>query len=227
MNIEWRRRPLFFAALVFSACVFIGESLPFRSSENILPQNIFLGGSVVSEVETRTLKFGTPQAVFILSTEKIWKDAGDGGRKHAGRVRVSWTDAPPDLRYGDRLVLQGEESNFDPRRNPGGFDSSAYWRWQKVQASFQSNKNSRYKILARDKGNPLKAAAIAVKQNLSHRLDGDFGARDAAFLKALFLGQRSDLDQDFKDLFLKTGTMHILSSAVLISGLSQPSSGFF
>jgi competence protein ComEC len=42
-------------------------------------------------------------------------------------------------------------------------------------------------------------------------LSEDFEGRQSAFLKALFLGERSDLDQDFKDLFLKTGTMHILA----------------
>jgi competence protein ComEC len=143
--------------------------------------------------------------------ERVWENLDHEGEVSRGRVRVSWKNAPKDLSYGDVLVLEGELSAFKGRRNPGGFDAKAYWERQNVEAAFFTDSLSRFRILDRGKGNALVRQAIRWKQAISRRITSDFGERDAAFLKALYLGERSDLEQDFKDLFLRTGTMHLLA----------------
>lgn len=208
MKIEWRRRPFFYGALLVSALLFV---LPPQEEGSVGPEGpALLGGTVVSEVESRESFPGTRRDHFLLEVEKRWDTAQGPAVPVRGRVRVRWKEAPA-LAYGDVLVLEGEIAPFPGLRNPGGFDSAAYWKRRGVQAAFFADKDARYKRLARGKGPPLRAAAIRAKQALSRRLSRDFEGRDSAFLKALFLGERSDLDEDFKDLFVRTGTMHILA----------------
>src|SRR3989338_1488508 len=40
---------------------------------------------------------------------------------------------------------------------------------------------------------------------------GKFCPEHAAFLKALLLGERSDVSAEFEDLFIRTGTLHLLA----------------
>ena len=209
MRSEWRRRPLFYAALVFSSVLafFPPHEHPALGPES---PDVFIGGKVVSEIQSREVFRGASKNYFILKVEKRWDGLDRPAQKVRGRVRVSWKNAPP-VDYGDVLVLEGELAEFPGIRNPGGFDSKAYWERQRVHAAFYAPKNARYKILARDQGNLLEACAIAARRYLSHRLSHDFNKEQAAFLKALFLGERSEMDQDFRDLFLNTGTMHILA----------------
>ncbi len=96
-------------------------------------------------------------------------------------------------------------------RNPGGFDQKSYLARMGIRAILYADEKEPVQILFQDRGNPLKAHTIRLKQFLSQKFSRNFGPRDAGFLKALFLGERSDLSEDFKDLFIKTGTMHILA----------------
>lgn len=205
----WRRRPFFYAALALSCALAI---FPPREQSRLGPEGpAFLGGKIVSEVESREVFPGRQKTYFILDVEKVWEISESGhSTDWKGRVRVSWKEAP-SVEYGDVVVLEGELASFPGRRNPGGFDSRAYWERRRVHAAFHAKADARYKRLARARGNFVRATALGAKRLLSRRLSEDFNKADAAFLKALFLGERSDLDQDFKDLFLKTGTMHILA----------------
>ena len=220
MHLEWRRRPLFFAALLFSVGIF---SWHFLRLPEFIPSNdisrelhgknrpVFLGGHIVTEVEERRAPFGGSSVSFVMKVGRLWDDLDAAGKTVQGRVRVNWKNPPARLEYGNVIVLEGELADFKEQRNPGGFDAKAFWDRQNVRAAFYPDKKARYKFLSQTEGNFLKAGAIHLKKMLSQRLSMDFKAQDAAFLKALFLGERSELDQDFKDLFLKTGTMHILA----------------
>ena len=220
MKVEWRRRPFFFAALILCTVIYLWQWLPTprtdrpeRISSRVTDDalSLFLGGKIVSEVESRQYFGEDRKYSFILETQRVWPNLEHEGERLAGRVRVSWKNAPNDLAYGDILVLEGELSAFKGRRNPGGFDSKAYWDRQNVDAVFFADALSRFRILDHGKGNVLIREAIRWKQAISRRISSDFSGRDGAFLNALYLGERSDLDQDFKDLFLRTGTMHLLA----------------
>jgi len=225
MDLDWRRRPLFFAAIFYSLGILAWYSLGLPSgipenhiSKELSAKNhtVFLGGWIVSEVEERQNYFSGMNASFIFKTERLWEGLEKPGKTVSGRVRVLWKDPPVHLDYGNAMILEGTLAEFKGIRNPGGFNSKAFWDRQNISAAFYVQKSSegekaRFKFLNQNRGNFLKAAAIQLKKTLSHQLSSDFDPREAAFLKALFLGERSQLDQDFKDLFLKTGTMHILA----------------
>ncbi len=184
------------------------EVLHFASTSK---DKIFLGGQILSQVETRPGSYGGQSASFILKAARLWEDPDDEGRAVAGKVRVVCDDPAQTFLYGDLIVLEGDLDPIPPARNPGGFDAKSFWQRQGVTASFRAKKNAAFKILDRDKGSRLKSTAIRLKEKLSRALSRDFDPQNAAFLKALFLGERSELDEDFKDLFIRTGTMHLLA----------------
>ncbi len=223
MKIEWRRRPFFYFSFILCGLIPLWSFLPVpkfpkkptdKGVESLIqkePAPLFLGGKIVSEVQQRQTFGEDTKNYFIFEVERVWSDLDHEGDLIKGKVRVSWKNAPKYLDYGNSLVLEGELDEFPGKRNPGGFDSKSYWNRHHVQAAFFADAMSRYRILERKPGNPLIQTAIRIRQTLSKKISWDFSPRDAAFLKALYLGEKSDLDQDFKDLFLKTGTMHLLA----------------
>ncbi len=215
------RRPLFYAAILLSLVLTAEHYFPVWS--NRVPQNdisrfaaegpaeIFLGGVIVSEVEKKRTFFGELRASFVLKAAKAWPAGGGEGSSVKGRVKVYLRDPKKNYAYGDEVVLKGQLRIPKGLRNPGGFDLSSYLDRQGIRALFYGEKNFEHRLLRRGRGNPILAKAIKAKRFLSRSLSREFNSRDAAFLQALFLGERSGLEEDFKDLFIKTGTMHILA----------------
>ena len=217
------RRPLFYAAILFSCAILLQHYFFPGLEKKFLPKNdisrfvpdarspVYLGGTIVSEVESREAFYGGVKVSFILDAKKIWEEDGNDPTSMSGRVKVYLTDPKELLAYGDEIVMKGKLAFAKGKRNPGGFDYRAYLERQGIRAIFYADKKTGFKILRHDQGHFIQAKALKVKSFLSQRLSGAFGPRDASFLKALFLGERSDLEEDFKDLFIKTGTMHILA----------------
>ncbi len=206
-----RRQPLFYAAIALSLAIAVWHAF-VPTAKNPFPQGkVFLGGTIVSEVEERETFYGEKRVSFVLEGKKIWEGSSAKPSGVSGGVKVHLRDPKEDLAYGDELVMQGELVAPKGLRNPGGFDQKAYLERQGIYALFYGAKNAKLKLLKRGQGNILRAKAIQAKRFLSKSLSREFDTRDASFLKALFLGERSDLEEDFKDLFIKTGTMHILA----------------
>ncbi|MBI4353077.1 MAG: DNA internalization-related competence protein ComEC/Rec2 [Candidatus Omnitrophica bacterium] len=204
----------------FAALGALGGALLFYFSD-LVPGNevslragreaVYLGGRILSEVEHRETSYGDARVSFILGARKFLKKGMKEAQTVSGRTKVYLNNPVLDLGYGDEIVLKGELRLPKGLRNPGGFDARAYWDRKGVRSVFYGAKDPRIRLLRRNTGNFFAAQAIRVKRFLSGSLAQAFEKRDAAFLKALFLGERSDLEEDFKDLFLKTGTMHILA----------------
>ena len=196
-----------FVFLVFSVVLFgairlwIADGMPkndlfFEARQN--KDSMVLEGRIVSEVEAFETFYGGQNVIFVLEAPN-------------GRARCYLTNPTESLTYGDEVRMKGRLAIPKGVRNPGGFDKRAYLDRIGIHTLFYGDKESAVEILGRGAGNPLKAAALRVKGFLSESISEEFEPRDAAFLKALFLGERSGLDDDFKDPFIKTGTMHILA----------------
>ncbi len=219
------RRPLFYAALALCLVIFLADRAPdtlrnaffrvwpddvryqTRDGEN----TVFLGGRIVTGVETRRLLYGDKVSSFVFEAKRIWVAEAKKAQNVRGRVRCFLKDPREIPAYGDEIVLRGDLKRPRGLRNPGGFDSRAYLERQGIGAVFYGDKNFDTRVLGRRKGNFLYEKALGTRRFLSERISRAFHGDEAAFLKALFLGERSDLEEEFKDLFIKTGTMHILA----------------
>lgn len=220
-----RKKPLFFAAIGFSVFILIQNNFLEKPYPNEIslqinksPGPIFLGGIIASEVETRQTVYGDQLVSFDLKAKGIsGKEAGQP-LPVTGKVKVYLTvplssrkDTTIDLAYGDEVFTKGGLRAPKGVRNPGCFDQKAYLERRGIRALFYGDHHTEARILNRHRGNLFTERMIEIKHFLSQSLSDEFDHRDAGFLKALFLGERSGLDEDFKDLFIRTGTMHILA----------------
>ncbi len=217
-----RTKPLFYAAIFLAASIlFQNYFLPSfwlnRIAKNDVSlfagktEEVFLGGIIVSEVEERETFYGDKKISFDLKAQKLWRPGVKKPSDISGKGRVYLKNPKEALLYGDEVVLKGGLEIPKGLRNEGGFNTRAYLDRKGIRALFYGAKDLKLKVLRHDRGNPVQANAIRIKRFLSRGLSGHFSKRDAGFLKALFLGERGDLEEDFKDLFVKTGTLHILS----------------
>lgn len=203
------KRPLFYAAILLAAAIFIYDRLAPKPIPVPLPEGkFFLGGVIVSEIEIKEL-YGQERASFTLEARRFWVGSESLVSKEKFKV---YLDAPPQMpAYGDEIVLEGTAALPDGQRNPGGFDQSAYLGDHGITRLFFAKKEARLKVLRQHRGNPIKEISLRARRYLLSAFDEYFEAEQANFLKALFFGERTGIDEDFKDLFIKTGTLHILA----------------
>jgi competence protein ComEC len=154
-------------------------------------------------------------------------EVGQAGRTlpARGAARVYYYPRPSDprslgLRYGSRLELSlrglRRPRNFG---NPGSFDYEAYM--QRRGIAFTAVVRSAEVIpLPGREGSRLAGAVLSLRTRLLDYIDQRLpavpdGANQGAILKAILLGDDSDLDLDTQSAFQASGTYHVL----VVSGL--------
>lgn len=125
---------------------------------------------------------------------------------------------------GSNVTMKGNVQNFTVARNPGGFDAREYYRLQGITYMLkgatvqkQGKEYSRYKeSLNRIKTQASRAYDYAVASG------NVIDEKDAAIVKAMVLGDKTELDVEDKNLFQRSGMAHVLA----ISGLHISILGF-
>lgn len=118
---------------------------------------------------------------------------------------------------GDRIEVLGELRLPGPLRNPGGFDFAESLHRQGIGCMLSVNHPQAVSILAKQSSPwwwiPKRRAEVRRECNwiFSQNLKGD--ARTVAM--SMLLGDRSRMNDDLRDRFVQSGTMHLLA----ISGL--------
>ena len=138
-----------------------------------------------------------------------------GGEPCDAPLRLYLRDDEPvgvdAVAYGQRLSLTGHIWTPDPVTNPYEFDFGAYLNRQGLNAYATAKLEDVAKL---DVRRDLKSLVIDARRAVSRRIDALFPA-NAALMRALVLGDRSQLDETFRTSLIRTGTAHLIS----ISGL--------
>lgn len=112
---------------------------------------------------------------------------------------------------GQRLSLTGHIWNASPVTNEYEFDFGQYLNRQGL-AAYATAKLGDVTIV--DEARDIRTVLIGVRKAISRRIDALF-PDNAALVRALVLGDRSLLDEEFREALNRTGTAHLIS----ISGL--------
>ncbi len=139
-----------------------------------------------------------------------------------GRVQVTLARSPwkpnassPTLKEGDAVRLYGRLGPPPRRRNPADFDYGRYLRQRGIYATLAVYDAADVAVL----GNELTGTGrllAPVRAYVRTQLDRLVPSTDArAILQALVLGDRSNLEDDTRRRFARTGLMHLLA----VSGL--------
>ena len=140
------------------------------------------------------------------------KNAAADGQSIPGRVRMYVYGSAPGLIEGDRVLFeQAKISLPSSRQNPSGFDFARYLK--RRNTFFCASAQGDDVAVTGASSSPLRALTLA-RQRLSVRADRLF-ASDADVIKAVLLGDRSDLSDALYNDFSTSGLSHLIA----LSGL--------
>lgn len=203
------RRPLCCVCVAFVVTVFLYLQLsPPPESVCDLPE----GGRVtlLGEVTQKEYKQGT--LVLQLKNVKEWGADSDQNAKR-GQV-ICYIESEEEMtepKAGSVVAVEGKVSYFDAARNPGEFDARQYYRILGVEFGLYKAKirteSSAYSV--------YRENLYRIRRHFEGVFDKALTAKDASIMKAVLLGNKSDLDSESRQLFQKSGIAHIFA----ISGL--------
>ena len=171
-------------------------------------------GIVWSEPEKPAFWSRNVTAYFRLKLESI---------EIAGRVRhpeavvnVSWAGTMPA--YGDRVEFTASACNLEPARNPGQVDFTGYLRRQGIFSELSARYAGDCRIADHGHGDRAQLFAIAAQHWIRERLDRDLADSPeiSALIASMVLGLRGETPADVKEMFQRTGTLHLFA----VSGLN-------
>lgn len=112
---------------------------------------------------------------------------------------------------GEIHKITGKVNLFSKARNEGNFDAQVYY--QSLKIDFMVEEESSV-LLAHAKGS-IKDALFLLQEKISLAYQSGMSEKTAGFYEAMVLGNKIDLDEHLKELFLLGGISHVLA----ISGL--------
>ena len=210
----WRRSNL--TIHLFVACAFFllhdfhlldqpGEDLARKFSDE--PTEVVATGIVVSEPEAKRTVRDFPSSRFRLRLESV--SDGNDTRPENTVVMATWRGEPPD--YGDRVTITGEAVNIAPPRNPGQFDYRTYASRLGIFSQIQMPYPNDGEVIESNLGNPIVAFAIASRKWMQEklRLGMDDSPEVAGLVQGMVLGQKNETPEETRELFQRTGTLHL------------------
>ena len=112
---------------------------------------------------------------------------------------------------GDRVVFRGKFMELSPAMNEGEFSFLQYCKGEGIEAFFLANKGEVHE----SDSSPFLKLLYKLKQQVSRDLEKLYPEEQSAFLKSLFLGEKSALSKNERNLYQEAGIAHILA----VSGL--------
>lgn len=116
---------------------------------------------------------------------------------------------------GDLISLELELTKIDSALNPGSFSYAKYLKKKGIYKQGWQLKN----INLIKRSNSCKNLLISFKKRILSKIDYLFSFKNAAFIKAILLGERENLNFDQKDLLKNAGASHLLAISGLHMGI--------
>jgi len=173
----------------------------------------YVRGVVVSSPETFKTDWGQRRTIFTLKALEYKRQ----GRwiKTTGLCKVYINDSEIDYSYGNRLTLLSSLKYLKPSVGGDGFDYADYLRAKSIYTIASVRSDSDVVVHSAEGGSFIKRAILGTRKNIGILIKRYLPPQDAAILSAMLIGKRSDLSTETREIFVKTGTAHILS----VSGL--------
>ncbi len=200
--------------LVSAFCAYSNFKTKYLSQTNVVRfanQTVWLKGTLATKVSLKKRS-----AQWTLNAEELILN-GDTIRT-SGNVRVRlYSDLKTNLKLGDEIWIRGYLKLPPKAMNTGEFDYRQFLQERDIFSLLSVRSDS----LIQKTGN-IKLAfyertiTIPIAERLSQTIETLIPKSDEQqFVKGLILGERSDLSDEIKLAFQKTGTIHVL----VISGL--------
>lgn len=210
------RRPLCCVCVAFVVTVFL--YLKFSPPQHPVhdhPEGEQI--TLLGEVCKKEYKSGYQGSKLVIELKNVqgWSPGSgqEGETSKRGNV-ICYIEANEGLvvpKAGSVVAVEGEVSYFDTARNPGEFDAQDYYRILGVEFRL-------YKTRIRTESSRYSAyheILYRLRCHFEGVFDSALAPKDASIMKAVLLGNKSELDTQSRQLFQRSGIAHILA----ISGL--------
>lgn len=210
------RRPLCCVCVAFVVTVFL--YLKFSPPQHPVqdhPEGEQI--TLLGEVCKKEYKSGYQGSMLVIELKNVqgWSPGSgqEGETSKRGNV-ICYIEANEGLvvpKAGSVVAVEGEVSYFDTARNPGEFDAQDYYRILGVEFRL-------YKTRIRKESSRYSAyheILYRLRCHFEGVFDSALAPKDASIMKAVLLGNKSELDTQSRQLFQRSGIAHILA----ISGL--------
>jgi competence protein ComEC len=168
---------------------------------------IFLSGVIVEPVQH------SPGRVTMLVKVQTIGEGKDRQRVH-GMLRLTWLDPNAAVYRGDEIQVTARLRTPFGTRNPGGFDYGAFLQQRGIDAVAMVRGPDRVHVSAQ--------GSVVIRWKGWNRIDRWRDLVRQAVLESLsdparglflgmIVGEQSYIDQDVRDDFMTTGTVHIIS----------------
>ncbi len=178
-------------------------------------QETSIEGVVVSDVQRRdfhkTKKLTCTLALRRLKTPWGWKEK-------QGKILVH-VFGERDLAYGDVVRLTGKLYKAFDFDTDSRFSYKQFLKNQKITYMFSVKSAYPITILARERGSIVKRASIRLKKHWQSILGKHLTFNQFAVMNAILTGDRHQIPKHIKELFVKTGTAHVLAISGLHMGM--------
>jgi competence protein ComEC len=183
------------------------------------PVKAVVYGAVITPPE-KGKTFYYEYAAFTLRTKKVYLDNKE--KEASGDIKVTMFD--PGLQtpeIGDDIVISGKLSLFEGRMNPAGPNYREEALRTGIKARLSSSKND-VLFFAPSPKTPvivLRRGLAAMREKAALVIARYLAPGPRALTESVILGIRNALDPATKNIFAKTGTMHILAVSGLHIGI--------
>ncbi len=154
-----------------------------------------------------------PKTAFSLKQLKV--QTSNGPQSVDGRITVSVKEPMLFLQAGERVRIVGRLYAPLPPANPGGFDWARHLHRQGIDAALSTDHAAAVEVIARD-SNTFTQALNSYRTWADHLLHQDselIENNDHGAVSAMVLGQRSQVDRDLNEAFVRTGGAHFLAAS--------------
>ena len=206
------RRPLCCICMAFvvsvfcylKLCTLTYQELPVEEESQV----ICLGEVSNKEYKDDKLILYLKQVQINIDSDKI-PDYQNNSNEDIGIL--CYMDENDEPMLGSTVIVEGEISSFKEARNPAGFDQRSYYYTLGFDFQMKNakliNESNEYSV--------YHEKLYRIRRRMEMVLDEYMQEKDASIIKAMLLGNKSQIDKDSKQLYQKSGIAHILA----ISGL--------
>jgi ComEC/Rec2-related protein len=219
--VFWRARTATCCAFVAAAFFTLHDVRHHHSAARALAKDLGTSNEVIrargvicTDPEPPKVWTRNVTARFRMKTDTI--EVRGSPRATALLLNVTWAGEMPQ--QGDRVEMIGAAQNLAPPRNPGQFDVAAYLRRQGVFSEIRARYAGDCHILSTGHGSRLQLFATRARQWICRQLERDLedAPQITGLVESMVLGMRVDGLADIKELFQRTGTLHLFA----VSGLN-------
>ncbi len=200
------RRPLALMCLLFLFCVFLilrivpcdPDPIPWDDRER---------AELIGRLERKDVRTDAEGAEHLIYTVRT-----EGRPSLKVQCYMSDGDAEDtEATLGARVLVRGRIRRFQVATNPGEFDSLQYYRILGISCRMLDATL----VAASGERDVWREGLYHVRRVFSRSLSRYLNAEDAGVLRAMLLGDKSTMDSELKELYQRSGIIHILA----ISGL--------